>query len=339
VAAVVRRTDPMTPAPPGEPVPGGPPAAGRPLVVITDCDHPGIETERAILAAAGLEVRQARCRTPEDVLAAGQDAVALLVQYAPVTAEVLAGLPACQVVARYGTGLDSIDVAAARARAVEVISVPDYSVQEVSDHALALVLTLCRRVAAAAAAVRAGRWDLADAAGVRRLSALRLGVVGLGRIGQAVAAKASALGFDVVGCDVAPPARPVVPLLSLDELLATSDVVTLHVPLSARTRHLIGESALARMRPEAVLVNTSRGALVDQPALRRALAAGRLAGAGLDVLEAEPPDPDDPLLHDERVIVTPHIAFYSAESLAELKRRVAEGIVAALGRRGIMLSL
>ena len=166
MAAVVRRPDPMTPAPPGGPVPGGPPAAVRPLVVITDCDHPGIETERAILAVAGLEVRQAHCRTPEDVLAAGQGAVALLVQYAPVTAEVLAGLPACQVVARYGTGLDSIDVAAARARAVEVISVPDYSVQEVSDHAIALVLALCRRVAAAARAVRAGRWDLADAAGV-----------------------------------------------------------------------------------------------------------------------------------------------------------------------------
>jgi D-3-phosphoglycerate dehydrogenase / 2-oxoglutarate reductase len=303
---------------------------GGPLVLITDCDHPDVQTERRVFTASGLDVRLGHCRTEDDVIAAGAGAVALLVQYAPVTAGVLAALPGCLVVGRYGAGLDTIDVAAARTRGVAVVSVPDYAVQEVSDHAIALILSLCRQIDGYARAVRSGRWDLRAQGRVRRLSTLRLGVVGLGRIGQAVALKAAALGFDVVGCDIVPPAASTVPILDLAELLATSEVVTLHVPLSAETFHLIDATRLASMRPSAVLVNTSRGGLVDQAALGRAIAAGQLAGAGLDVLEAEPPDPADQLLADERVIITPHVAFYSEESLTELKRRAAEGIVAAL---------
>jgi D-3-phosphoglycerate dehydrogenase / 2-oxoglutarate reductase len=303
------------------------------LVVITDCDHPDVDIERAAFAAAGLDMRLASCRTEADVVRAGAQARALLVQYAPVSAAVLSGLPRCQVVGRYGTGLDPIDVQAALGRGLDVVSVPDYSTQEVSDHAIALVMALCRGLVPAAGAVRTGRWTLADAGPLRRLGALRLGVVGLGRIGRAVARKAAALGFDVVGCDVAPPPASPVPLLSLEAVLAGSDIVSLHVPLSAQTRHLIDAPRLALMRPTAFLVNTSRGGLVDQAALRAALAAGRLAGAGLDVLETEPPDPADPLLGDERVIITPHIAFYSAESLVELKRRVAGAIIEALARR------
>lgn len=317
--------------PPG---PAGRKPGGNPLIVITDCDHPGIEIEQAIFAAAGLDVRVAAGLDEPGVLAAGAGAVALLVQYAPVTARVLAGLPDCQVVGRYGTGLDGVDVAAAAARGIDVVSVPGYSVQEVSDHAIALVLALCRRIVAAAAEVRSGRWDLRAAAPIRRLSELRLGVVGLGRIGRAVAAKAAALHFEVVGCDIVAPAGCPVPVLPLDEVLRSSDVVTLHLPLSAATYHLLDESRLALMRPDAVLVNTSRGGLVDQAGLGRAIAGGRLAGAALDVLEHEPPDPGDPLARDDRVIITPHIAFYSEQSLAELKRRSADGIVGALTRRG-----
>jgi D-3-phosphoglycerate dehydrogenase len=312
--------------------------AARPVVLVTDCDHPDIEIERAVFTAAGLEVRLARCRTEDEVLAEGGGAAALLVQYAPVSARVLAGLPDCQVVGRYGTGLDPIDVAAAADRGVDVVFVPDYSVQEVSDHAIALVLSLCRRILPYSAAVRSGRWDLASGGAMHRLSTLRLGVIGLGRIGQAVAGKAAALGFEVVGYDVVHPAGSAIPVLTLAELLRTSDVVSLHLPLSAQTRHLIDASRLAQMRPSAMLVNTSRGAVVDQAALAAALAAGQLAGAGLDVLEREPPDQADPLLSCEQVIITPHVGFYSAESLAELKRRVAENIVAALARRGVLRS-
>jgi D-3-phosphoglycerate dehydrogenase / 2-oxoglutarate reductase len=300
------------------------------LVVITDCDHPDVEIERRIFADAGIDVQQASCRTEDDVLAAGTGAAALLVQYAPVSAKVLAGLPALRVVGRYGTGLDPIDLPAAAARGIDLVWVPDYSIQEVSDHALALALALCRQVVAYSNAVRAGRWDLRVDGRVRRLSTLRFGVIGLGRIGQAVARKAAALGFDVVGYDVVEPQDARVPLLSLQELLGTSDVVSLHLPLSEQTRHLIDASRLALMRPSAVLVNTSRGGVVDQAALGAAIACGRLAGAALDVLDPEPPDPADPLVLSDRVIITPHVAFYSEESLAELKRRAAMGIVSAL---------
>ena len=320
----------------GSPAASAPPAAIRPAVVITDCDHPDIEIERAVFTAAGLDVHLADCRTEDEVLAKAAGAVALLVQYAPVSARVLAGLPDCRVVGRYGTGLDPIDVAAAAAHGVDVVSVPDYSVQEVSDHAIALVLCLCRRIALSSSAVRSGRWDLASAGTMHRLSTLRLGVIGLGRIGQAVARKAAALGFDVVGYDVVHPAGSAIPVLTLEELLRTSDVVSLHLPLSAQTRHLIDASRLALMRPSAMLVNTSRGAVVDQAALTAALAAGQLAGAGLDVLEREPPDQADRLLSCEQVIITPHVAFYSEESLAELKRRVAENVVAVLAQRGVL---
>lgn len=306
----------------------------KPLVLITDCDHPDIDAERAIFAAAGLDVSLANCRTEDDVLAAGIDAVALLVQYAPISARVLAGLDRCQVVGRYGTGLDVIDVSAARARGIEVIGVPDYALQEVSDHTIALVLALCRGIVAYHSAVRSGRWNMREAGAVRRLSSLRLGVIGLGRIGRLVAAKAAALNFEVVGYDVVPPVGDDVRLLSFEELLSTSDVVTLHVPLTSETRHLIDASRLALMRRTAVLVNTSRGGLVDQAALAQALAEGRLGGAGLDVLELEPLDSGDPLLCEERVILTPHVAFYSEESLLELNRRAAENIVEALFNRG-----
>jgi len=307
----------------------------KPLVLITDCDHPDIEIEQATFADAGFAVRLENCLTEDAVLSAGAGAVALLTQYAPVSARVIAGLPGCLVVGRYGAGLDTVDLAAARARGVEVISVPDYAVQEVSDHAIALTLSLCRRIGMYSSSVRAGEWDLRAGGVVRRLSELRLGVVGLGRIGRAVARKASALGFPVVGCDVVVPSDPGVPVVPLDELLATCDVVSLHVPLSESTAHLIDADRLALMRPTAVLVNTSRGGLVDQAALVRALQDGRLAGAALDVLESEPPDPADPLLRDDRVIITPHVAFYSEESLAELKRRAAESIVGALASRGL----
>jgi D-3-phosphoglycerate dehydrogenase / 2-oxoglutarate reductase len=314
----------------------------KPLVLITDCDHPDTRAEHDIFGAAGLEVRLANCTSEADVLAAAASAeaepgpVALLSQYAPITSRVVDGLALCCVVGRYGAGLDTIDVPAARARGWDIISVPDYSVQEVSDHAMALALALCRGVVAFDRSVHSGHWDIRETAVLRRLSSLRFGVVGLGQVGRAVARKAVAFDFEVVGYDVAAPPEATVPLVSLEVLLSTCDVVSLHVPLMAETRHLIDSARLALMRPTAVLVNTSRGAVVDQSALVKALREGRLAGAGLDVLEHEPPPVTDPVLSEGRVIITPHVAFYSEESLAELKRRVAEGIVEALRRRGLV---
>ena len=300
-------------------------------VVITDCDHPDVAAEQRIFGRAGLEVELASCRTEGEVIAAGRDAVALLTQYAPVTADVLARLPQCRAVGRYGTGVDNVDAVAARARGVALVSVPDYSLEEVANHTIALILTLVRGVVRLDASVHAGRWDFRGAGHLRRASDQQLGVVGLGRIGDAVASRAQTLGFTVAGYDPVAPGTGQVTRLPFTELLATSDVISLHVPLSEATRHLLDDAAFALMKPGAVLVNTARGGLVDADALVRALDSGRLAGAALDVLDPEPPTTGNPLLHDERVIVTPHAAFYSEESLAELKRRVAEGLVTALG--------
>jgi D-3-phosphoglycerate dehydrogenase len=306
-----------------------------PLVLITDCDHPDVAIERTRFAAAGLRVALAQCRTADDVAVAGADASALVTQYAPVTAQVLERLPQVRVVARYGAGLDNIDLEATASRSVRVISVPDYSIEEVSNHAIALTIAHVRGVVRLDRAVHEGRWDFRAAGPLARASELCFGVVGLGRIGAAVAAKAQVLGFRVVGFDVSPRELAGIVRLDLDSLCACSDVISLHVPLSAETHHLFDHRRFALMKRGALLVNTSRGGLVDRQALLAALDSGRLGGAALDVLEPEPPDVDDPLLRDPRVIITPHAAFYSEGSLEELKRRVADGVVAALGESAL----
>jgi D-3-phosphoglycerate dehydrogenase / 2-oxoglutarate reductase len=301
-------------------------------VVITDCDHADVDIELAVFAAAGVSCELAACRTADDVIAAGRGAVALLVQYAPVTRRVLEALPECRVVARYGVGLDTIDVEAAQERGVSVLSVPDYCVDEVSDHAFALVMSLSRGIVALDRSVHTGDWDYAAAGVLHRTRTRRLGVIGAGRTGQALAAKGAAVGFDVVLHDPYADAADGLRLVPFDELLATSDVVSLHLPLSEQTHHLIDASAIARMRRGACLVNVARGGLVDTDALVQALETGQLGGAGLDVLEHEPIPEDHPLLRLPSVIVTPHAAFYSQDSIDALSRGAAEAIVAALGR-------
>ena len=300
------------------------------LIVITDCDQESIEIEQGIFAAAGHEVVLAQCRTVDEVIAVGQGAIALLAQYAPITEAVMAALPDVRVVGRYGVSLDNIELPAAAARGIRVVNVPDYCIDEVADHAIGLVLALTRGIVALDRAVHAGTWHFRQAGELRRAAGMRLGLVGLGRIGAATARRALAMRFEVVAAD--PRSRQVdgVALMGLDELLATSDIVSLHSWLDPSTRHLLDAAALARMKPGAFLVNTSRGGVVDQPALVEALRSGHLGGAALDVLEREPIAPDDPLLSMPNVVLTPHTAFYSRESLVEMKTRVAEGIVAAI---------
>ncbi len=303
----------------------------RGTILITDCDHPSVDVERRILGDAGLTVTLAQCRTPEDVIAAGQEAVGLIVQYAPITGDVLRALPGCRVVGRYGVGLDTIDTATAAELGVAVVNVPDYCVDEVADHALGLILAITRGIVPLDRAVQRGVWDFRLGGRVRRASTQRLGIIGLGRIGSALAHRALAIGFEVVACDPLGPAVPGVTLVDRDTLLATSDIVSLHAPLDDSTDHLIDAAALARMRPTAILINTSRGGLVDQTALSEALREGRIGGAGLDVLEREPIDPTDPLIGLPNVVLTPHAAFYSEESLVEMKRKVSERVLAGLG--------
>lgn len=244
--------------------------------------------------------------------------------------ELIDGMQRCRIIVRYGIGVDNVALEAARRRGIVVANVPDYCVDEVADHALALMLAVLRRVVPAHRVVRDGRWDVTVMAGVRRLRELTLGVVGFGRIGRTVGTKASALGMRVVAYDPWVPAEAIrsagAQPVSLDELLAQADVVTLHCPLTPETRHLLGAAQLARMKPTAYLVNTSRGELVDADALAEALQSGRLAGAALDVLPQEPPPAGHPLLSLDNVVVTPHVAWYSEDSLVELRTKAAQQV-------------
>ena len=299
-------------------------------IVITDCDHPSIELEQAIFTAAGHEVVVAQCRTADEVIVAGHGAAALLAQYAPITEAVMTALPSFRVVGRYGVSLDNIELPAAARHGIAVVNVPDYCIDEVADHAIGLLLSLSRGITFQDRAIHAGTWDFRRGGQLRRASEMRLGIIGLGRIGAATARRALALRFEVVATDPRSPELEGVRLVGLNELLETSDIVSMHAWLDPATRHMLDAAALARMQPGAFLVNTSRGGLIDQAALVEALRSGHLGGAALDVLEREPIAPDDPLLALSNVILTPHAAFYSPQSMVEMKTRVAEGIVAAL---------
>ena len=304
----------------------------RPHVVITDCDHGHVDRELAILSSR-CDVTVAECRTEDDVLAVAADADAVICQYVPITDRVLAGLHGCQVVARYGVGVDTIDAAAAERRGIWVANVPDYSIEEVADHALALSLSLLRGVHRLSRRVRAGEWDYRPVRPLHRISTLTVGVIGYGRIGADYAAKVRALGARVLVADVRmlDPGElaPGVRHLPLDELLTSAHLVSVHIPATLDSRQLLGSRELGMMRPGAYLVNTARGSLVDQSALLSAVETGALAGAALDVLDNEPPT-DVRLLDDDRIIVTPHSAWYSEEAFRRLKDEVAFEVVRVL---------
>ena len=252
-------------------------------------------------------------RTPQE------DVVGVLTIGKPVRAELFQQLPALRVVATATVGFDHIDIDAAEKRGVAVVSVPDYCTQEVADHALALLFGLIRGVVALDRDVRQGGWSAKAAGPLRTLAELRVGIVGFGRIGGAVGTRLLALGAEVWAHDVLPVARDSVHFVELDELLAECDAVTLHVPLTRETRGLIGRAQIALMKPDAVLVNTSRGAVVDVGAVLVALRAGRLGGAALDVLPEEPP-PIAPMAPN--LVLTPHAAYYS-EAAEERSVRLA----------------
>jgi D-3-phosphoglycerate dehydrogenase len=307
----------------------------RPLVVITDTDFADLSIEREVLAEVGAEVIVGRCRTEADIVELAADADGLITQYAPITRAVIERLPRCRVVARYGIGVDTIDVPAATAAGIWVGYGGDYCRTEVAEHAVALLFALARRVVAFDRSVRSGVWNASGVGGpMRPIAGRTLGLVGLGTIGREVARRALALGLTVVASDPAltpEAARECgVELVDFPTLLERSDFVSLHSPLLPQTRHLMNAETLRLMKPTAYLINTSRGGLVDQAALAAAIREEAIAGAALDVLEREPISPDDPLLGLSGVIVTPHAAFYSADSLRELQRRVALNVVVAL---------
>jgi D-3-phosphoglycerate dehydrogenase len=259
----------------------------------------------------------------------GDDVVGLL-SFEPVTADDLAALPKVRVVATPSVGFDHVDVEAATARGVWVCNVPDYCIEEMADHSIALLLALARGVVELDRSVREGGWDHRAARRLGRLADVRLGIVGYGRIGRAVAARAHALGMNVVAFDplLEPDAiaSTGVQPASLEELLRSSTAVTLHAPLTPDTEHLLGARELALLPEGAYVLNVARSGLVDSEALLAALAAGRLGGVALDVLEVEPPDAAAPAPQVPRLVVNPHAGWYSEEAEEAAPRRATEAV-------------
>jgi D-3-phosphoglycerate dehydrogenase / 2-oxoglutarate reductase len=305
-------------------------------VLVTDYAWPSLDRERAILSELGVTLIEAPTGEPEELveLAAGVDAI--LTNWKRLPEEALDAAPDCVVVARYGVGVDNIPVAHATELGVLVVNVPDFCVEEVSDHALALLLACARRIVAFAESTRAGEWGLARlGGGLPRIRGQRLGLIGFGHIAQVLVPKARGLGLEILaytprltlGRD---PATGVETTDDLSRVLSESDYVSVHAPSTPETRGLIGEHELRTMKPSAYLINTARGALIDENALVRALREGWIAGAALDVLQQEPPPPDHPLLALGNAIVTPHASFYSEAAIAELQTKAAHNVAAVL---------
>jgi D-3-phosphoglycerate dehydrogenase len=296
-------------------------------VLLTDYAWPDLEIERSILSQYDAMLTAAPSADVDAIAKLAADADAIMSNWAEVPAAVIDAAPNCRIIARLGIGLDAIDVGHATTRGIPVTNVPDYCLMEVAEHTLALLLALARKLHIFHANAGAGRYDLSAGFPLRRVSGQTLGVVGLGNIGRLVAKKAAALDLRVIGTSRARRDDvKQVTWLSLQQLLAESDFVSLHVPLNDETRNLIGAAELAHMKPTAFLINTARGGLIDHAALASALALGKIAGAGLDVQDREPPDLSQPPYNDPRVIVTPHAAFYSSESVDELRRRASHQV-------------
>jgi D-3-phosphoglycerate dehydrogenase len=304
------------------------------VVAVTDYVFPSLEPEQRVLAPLGVDLRSAQCKSEEEIITLAKDADAILNCYAKMTTRVIENLSRCKIIARYGIGVDNVDLIAATRAGILVTNVPDYCIDEVSDHALALLLTLARHIVAADRAVKAGAWDVVAHAEIHRLRGQTLGLLGFGKIARALASKVKPLGMKVLAYDPYVEAKLIAreeaEAVSLDRLLVEADVISIHVPLSPETRNLIGESELARMKPTAFVINTSRGGIVDEQALAKALTAKRLGGAALDVLSVEPPPSDHPLRQAPNVILTPHLGFYSRESVVELQTKAAEEVARAL---------
>ena len=290
--------------------------------------------EEEILRAAWAEVFATGELESADARGLARGADALMVGLNRVGAALMDEIPNLKIVTRVGTGVDAIDIPAATARGIWVTNVPDYSIDEVSSHAISLVLAQARMLFPHRVAGREGIWRYRAETPIRRFAGQTLGILGLGRIGSASARKGIGLGLNVIAHDPYLPDERFVELgvrrVDFDTLMRESDFLTLHIPLTDETRRIVDARALALMKPTAYLVNTARGEVIDVDALVEAVRAGSIAGAGIDVLPEEPPPADHPILHDDRIIVTPHIGWASVEAGYDSKVRGSEDVVRVL---------
>jgi D-3-phosphoglycerate dehydrogenase len=315
-------------------------AATRETVVIADYDYGDVDIERAIIEKAGFGLIAAQCKTEEEVIEVAHDAAAVVAQYATISARVIGELPDCRVIARYGTGVDIVDVDAATRHNILVTNVPnEWCEDEVADHAVALLLAVARKVTVYDRATRGGVWRWQSGAPIHRLRGSLLGLLSFGAIARAIAARTAGFGMRVTAHDPYMPPEEIAAAgataVSFDDLVTESDCLVIQAPLTAETHHLFDESQLERMKPTAILINTARGPIVDDHALHRALTEGWIAGAGLDDIEEEPAKvrdwrPDNPLFGLDSVVITPHAAYYSEEALDTVRHFAAEEVVRVL---------
>lgn len=300
-------------------------------VLLTGREFGDDDVEREILEAAGFEVVGSDALAPSQVIGAARGAQALLVQYAVIDAAVLRALPELRIVSRYGVGVDTVDIVEAKRRGVLVSNVPVYGGDEVAQHAAGLILGTLRHITPLDRAVRMGTWHYGSTGSLTAASELTLGVLGLGRIGRVVAQRVGPWFGRVLACDPyldpAADAEVGVSMVDLEDLFDRSDIVSVHVPLTTETDGLIDRVLVRRLGRNGYLVNTARGGIVRVEDLLAALDADELAGAALDVLPTEPPAADDPILRHPKVVLTPHVSWYSRSSEADLRRRTAQNVV------------
>jgi D-3-phosphoglycerate dehydrogenase len=304
-------------------------------VLVTDYVWPSVEPEREVLADVGASLVVAPDGGEETLASLARDVDGILTCFAKVTPKVVQSARKCVVIGRYGVGVDNIAVDTATELGIAVTYVPDYCMDEVSDHVLAFLLAWNRRIVLFDRSVKTTGWGSVDLTmPMVRLRGKKLGIIGLGRIGKAVCAKALAFGFEALASDpyvsADAAAKLGAKLVDMETLLRESDFVTLHSPLIPETRNMIGKRELAMMKPTAFLINCARGPLIDEDALYSALKNGVIAGAGLDVLVDIAPPKDHPLFSLDNVLVTPHVAFFSQESVLELERRAAGEVARVL---------
>lgn len=304
-------------------------------VVLTDYEYKSVETERGIIEGAGHTLYIFQKKTEEELLSVVKDADAVITQYADINERVIAAMERCRVIVRYGIGFNNVDVDAAAKKGIYVCNVPDYGVEEVSDHAVMLMLALAKKLPVYSHAVKYGDWGYTSVIPLRRFCTSTVGLIGFGRIPQLVAKKLSGWGVRLLAYDPwgSPDAAAALntTLTDLETIWREADFISVHCPLTKDTQGMIDLAAMKKMKNTAFLINTARGGVIREDDLLTALQTGQIAGAGLDVFEKEPLDRDDPLLNLPQVLVTPHSAWYSETAIAALQQKAAEEVVNVLG--------
>jgi len=304
-------------------------------VVLTDNDNYPIEIEKQVFSELNINFIYLNTKDPDEIIKESRDADALMCAYARIDSAVIAELKKCRVIVKYGIGVDNIDIEAASKAGIWVANLPDYAVFEVANHTIALILALNRKITLFNNGIRKGSWGFTMGIPINRIDDQILGLIGFGNIAQKVAQKAQGIGLSVIALDPFidesfMSSKSVKKIEALEGLLKTSDFVSLHSPLNDTTKGIIGEKELKMMKPDAYLINTGRGGLIDEPILIKALKEKWIAGAGLDVFLKEPIDINNELLKLGNVILTPHAAYYSEQSLQNQRRMAAESALDVL---------